>query len=140
MTEQRMVRFGVSMNPRLLERFDEIIMDKGYTNRSEAIRDLVRDYLVQTDWEQGGEVAGTVTLIYNHHVKGLTELLVDLQHEYHPYILSTTHVHLDARNCLEVMVIKGPAKRARMIADQLISVKGVAHGSLSITSTGKDLP
>ena len=140
MSEQRLIRFGVSMNPRLLERFDQSITTKGYTNRSEAIRDLIRDYLVEMEWEQSGEVAGTVTLVYNHHVKGLTDLLVDLQHEYHPYILSTTHVHLDEHNCLEVMIIKGPAEIARMIAEQLISVKGVAHGNLSITSTGKDLP
>ncbi|MGI6038343.1 MAG: nickel-responsive transcriptional regulator NikR, partial [Limnochordia bacterium] len=105
----------------------------------EAIRDLIRDYLVQREWELGEEVAGTVTLIYNHHVKGLSDLLMDLQHDFHDYIISTTHVHLDEHNCLEVLVIKGPAQQVRSIADQLISVKGVKHGSLSITSTGKDL-
>ncbi|NLN16430.1 MAG: nickel-responsive transcriptional regulator NikR [Firmicutes bacterium] len=137
----RLVRFGVSMHPRLLDRFDHVIAKKGYENRSEAIRDLIRDYLVQTDWETDDrEVAGTITLIYNHHVRGLTDVLIDLQHEHHSHILCSSHVHLDEHNCLEVLVVKGPAGKIKAIADRLISVKGVVHGSLSITSTGRDLP
>ncbi|MGI6035033.1 MAG: nickel-responsive transcriptional regulator NikR [Limnochordia bacterium] len=137
----RLVRFGVSMHPRLLDRFDRVIANKGYENRSEAIRDLIRDYLVQTDWEEDErEVAGTITLIYNHHVRGLTDVLIDLQHEHYCHILCSSHVHLDQHNCLEVLVVKGPAGKIKTIADRLISVKGVVHGSLSITSTGRDLP
>jgi CopG family nickel-responsive transcriptional regulator len=128
------------MNPQLLERFDELIRRKGYENRSEALRDLVRDALVEDDWEQDTvEVAGTITLVYDHHVSGLSDLLNDLQHDYHHALVSTLHVHLDAHNCLEVLVVKGPTKMAREIADRLISVKGVKHGKLTITSTGQSL-
>lgn len=137
---QDLVRFGVSMNPQLLEDFDRLIKRKGYENRSEALRDLVRDALVADEWAQDTvEVAGTITLVYNHHVSGLSEMLNDLQHDFHQALVSTLHVHLDAHNCLEVLVVKGPAKQAREIADRLISVKGVKHGKLTITSTGQRL-
>lgn len=133
-----LVRFGVSMTPDLLEKFDELIRKKGYTNRSEAIRDLVRDSLVQEETHaDDAEVAGTVTLIYDHHVAGLSDLLNDLQHDFHPAIVSTLHVHLDAHFCLEVLVLKSTAAAVKRIADRLISVKGVRHGKLTLTSTGQ---
>ncbi len=135
-----LVRFGVSINKGLLVQFDKIIEEKGYSNRSEAIRDLIRNQMVELEWEkEEEEVAGTVTLIYDHHVRGLSELLLEVQHGFHDLILSTMHLHLDHHNCLEVLAVKGAAREVRRIAERLISVKGVKHGRLSITTTGKNL-
>ena len=135
-----LVRFGISMNEQLLEVFDKKIVSQGYANRSEAVRDLIRNRLVEMEWEdENQEVAGTITLVYDHHVRGLSNLLTELQHNWHDMILSTTHVHLDHHNCLEVLVLKGPAGQAREVADKLVSVKGVKHGQLTITSTGQEL-
>ncbi|RJX29245.1 MAG: nickel-responsive transcriptional regulator NikR [Dethiobacter sp.] len=135
-----LIRFGVSINESLLESFDRLIVQKGYHNRSEAIRDLIRNQLVEMEWgKEDEEVAGTVTLIYDHHVRGLSDLLLELQHNYHHLILSTMHMHLDHHNCLEVLAVKGMAREVRQIAERLISVKGVKHGRLTITSTGKNL-
>jgi CopG family nickel-responsive transcriptional regulator len=133
-------RFGVSMAPDLLKRFDEVIAARGYTNRSEAIRDIVRDYLVDHQWGAGDdEVIGTITIVYNHHQPDLTEQLTELQHHHHSAIISTLHVHLDAHHCLEVLVVRGPAAAVRQIADRLISTRGVKHGKLTCTTTGHDL-
>lgn len=135
-----LIRFGVSINEGLLVQFDKIIEQKGYNNRSEAIRDLIRNQMVELEWEKDEEeVAGTVTLIYDHHVRGLSELLLQVQHDSHDLILSTMHLHLDHHNCLEVMAVKGPASEIRSVSERLISVKGVKHGKLTITSTGKNL-
>lgn len=136
----KMVRFGVSINEKLLASFDKEVARHGHANRSEAIRDLIRDQLVELEWaDDVTEVAGTITLVYDHHVRGLTDLLVELQHKYYQLILSTMHVHLEYDNCLEVLVIKGKAKEAKEVANRLIAVKGVKHGKLTITSTGKKL-
>ncbi len=136
----KLIRFGISMNEQLLEKFDRQIVKKGYNNRSEAVRDLIRNQLVQLEWEnEEQEVAGTVTLVYDHHVRGLTNVLTEIQHDFHNLALSTMHVHLDHYNCLEVLVVKGKASDARKLAEKLISIKGVKHGQLSITSTGKNL-
>jgi len=133
-------RFGVSMESSLLERFDALVRERGYANRSEAIRDIIRDVLVERQWEdEGTEVAGTITLVYDHHVNGLSDLLNDLQHEHYRSILSTMHIHLDEHNCLEVLVVKGRAGELRRIAERLIATRGVKHGKLTLTSTGKDL-
>ena len=135
-----LIRFGVSISESLLEAFDRLIVKKGYNNRSEAIRDLIRNQMVEMAWEkEDEEVAGTVTLIYDHHVRGLSALLLELQHNYHHLILSTMHMHLDHHNCLEVLAVKGMAREVRQVAEKLISVKGVKHGKLTITSTGKNL-
>lgn len=135
-----LTRFGVSMRDELLARFDRLIARKGYANRSEAIRDLIRDYLVEEEWQAGEEeVAGTITIVYDHHTNGLSELLNELQHDFHQLIISTVHVHLDHHHCLEVLVVKGRPQEARTVAERLISVKGVKHGKLTITSTGKGL-
>ncbi len=136
----KLIRFGISINEDLLEKFDKIVSRKGYGNRSEAIRDLIRDELVEKEWQSGDEeVAGTITLVYDHHVKGLTPLLLETQHDFHNLILTSTHVHLDHNNCLEVLIIKGKASEAKKIADKLITIKGVKHGKLTITSTGRSL-
>ena len=124
----------------LLERFDQLISQRGYTNRSEAFRDLIREELVERAWESpASEVVGTVTLVYDHHVRLLNEKLTDMQHEYHRSILSTLHVHLDHDNCLEVLVVKGRASEVQRIADALIATKGVKHGRLTITASGAEL-
>lgn len=135
-----LIRFGISMEKELLERLDQEIVKRGYPNRSEAIRDLIRNQLVELDWSRDEEeVAGTITIIYNHHVRGLSDLLLELQHDHHDMIISVMHVHLEHDHCLEVMVIKGPASEAKILAGRLIGVKGVKHGKLTITSTGKRL-
>ncbi len=136
----KLIRFGISMNESLLENFDRIITNKGYTNRSEAIRDLIRSQMVELEWaDENQEVAGTITLVYDHHVRGLNAQLTEIQHDVHDLVLSTMHVHLDHHNCLEVLVIKGKAGDAKKVAEKLISIKGIKHGKLTITSTGKDL-
>ncbi|MEE8637474.1 MAG: nickel-responsive transcriptional regulator NikR [Candidatus Margulisiibacteriota bacterium] len=140
MSDQKVTRFGVSMDPELLDKFDKLISQKGYANRSEAVRDLVRDHLVEKEWEKGkGEVVGTVTLVYDHHVHDLSDKLTDLQHHHYRNIISTTHIHLDGHNCLEVLILKGKSGGVKSIAERLISTKGVKHGRLAMTSTGKEL-
>jgi CopG family nickel-responsive transcriptional regulator len=133
-------RIGVAIDSDLLSSFDRLIADRGYTNRSEAFRDLIRDELVQKSWQSvESEVIGTVTIVYDHHVRLLSEKLTDMQHEHHKSILSTVHVHLDHDNCLEVLLVRGKAKEVQRIADALISTKGVKHGGLTITTTGAGL-
>uniref|UniRef100_UPI001575C3B2 nickel-responsive transcriptional regulator NikR n=1 Tax=Caldanaerobius polysaccharolyticus TaxID=44256 RepID=UPI001575C3B2 len=137
---EEITRFGVSMDTRLLAQFDELIKSKNYSNRSEAIRDLIRDYIVENQWQdEDVETVGTITLVYNHEVRELSDKLVDIQHSFHRNIISTMHVHLDAHNCLEVMVVKGTAAKIRAVADRLISTKGVKHGKLTMTTTGQNL-
>jgi CopG family transcriptional regulator, nickel-responsive regulator len=134
------VRFGISIDDGLLERFDKLVDEKGYVNRSEAIRDLIRDALVEQVWEVGNEeTVGTVTLVYDHHVHDLSDRLTEQQHEHHNEIVSALHVHLDAHNCLEVLVVRGNAAVVKKIADALIGVKGVKHGKLVMTTTGTAL-
>jgi len=133
-------RFGISMDAGLLKRFDAFMKQHGYENRSEAFRGLVRDRLVQEEWKDDGrETVGTITLIYNHHQRDLSEKLISLQHEGHEIVLSAMHVHLDHHNCLEVLAVKGSAAGIRKMADRLIGTRGVKHGKLVMTSTGKDL-
>lgn len=133
------VRFGISLDEKLLVDFDQLIEQKRYTNRSEAIRDLIRASLVENKCESDAEAVGTVTLIYNHHVRDLSDKLTEQQHAHHDQIISALHVHLDAHNCLEVLVVRASAKKIKEIADELIGVKGVKHGKLVMTTTGKDL-
>ena len=134
------IRFGVSLDEKLLDGFDRLISKKGYTNRSEAIRDLIRDSLVKDEWEEGDkETVGTITLVYDHHTRELTHTLTDLQHQHHKSIISTTHIHLDQHNCLEVLVVKGKGGDIKAIADKVIGTKGVKHGKLAMATTGKEL-
>lgn len=134
------IRFGVSIDSELLEGFDRLIARKGYSNRSEAIRDLIRDTLVDVEWAEGDrETVGTITIVYNHEVRELSDKLTDLQHGHFAAIVSALHVHLDAHNCLEVLVVKGKSAEIRAIADAVIGTKGVKHGKLTMTTTGKDL-
>jgi CopG family transcriptional regulator, nickel-responsive regulator len=133
-------RIGVAIDSDLLDQFDQLIAKRGYTNRSEAFRDMIRDELIQKTWESPeSNVVGTVTLVYDHHVRMLNEKLTDMQHEFHRSILSTLHVHLDHDNCLEVLVVRGKAAAVQKIADSLISTKGVKHGRLTLTTSGAEL-
>ena len=133
-------RFGVSLDESLLAKFDRVIGRKGYTNRSEAIRDLIRDNLVREQWELGTEQAvGTITLVYSHDVPDLSDRLTDLQHAHYRSIISALHVHLDPHHCLEVLVLRGKAKDLKAIADRLIGTRGVKHGTFSATAEGPAL-
>jgi CopG family transcriptional regulator, nickel-responsive regulator len=133
-------RFGVSIDSKLIGKFDALIERKGYRTRSEALRDLIRDRLVEEEWESGEtETVGTITLVYNHHTRELDHALTDLQHRSFHRIISALHVHLDAHNCLEVLVVKGKSRDIRRIADSLIGTRGVKHGKLTMTTTGKEL-
>ncbi|HAF70472.1 MAG: Putative nickel-responsive regulator [Acetothermia bacterium 64_32] len=133
------VRFGVSMDEELLARFDELIVRQGYANRSEAIRDLVRERLVRQEWRAGEEVVGVITLVYDHHVRNLEERITDIQHEQFHKVISTMHIHLDHDHCLEVIAVKGKGAEIAELASKLIGLKGVRHGRLTATTTGKGL-
>ena len=133
-------RFGVSIESQLIKKFDALLARKGYATRSEAIRDMIRDTLVEQEWESGKhETVGTITIVYNHHTRELEHALTEMQHKSFHQIISTLHVHLDAHNCLEVLVVKGRSHDIQNIADRLIGTKGVKHGKLTMTTTGKEL-
>jgi len=133
-------RIGVAIDSRLLQKFDDLIARRGYTNRSEAFRDLIRDALIEkTAQRPDSLVVGTLTLVYDHHVRMLSDRLTEMQHENYHHVLSTLHVHLDHDNCLEVLILKGKASVVQKIADALISTKGVKHGRLTITTSGAGL-
>ncbi|MBI3014917.1 MAG: nickel-responsive transcriptional regulator NikR [Candidatus Tectomicrobia bacterium] len=135
-----LTRFGISLEEDLLKKFDSLISRKGYSNRSEAIRDLIRDNLVKQEWDAGDrEIVGAITLVYSHDTRELTDTLTDLQHHFHGATVSTMHVHLDEHNCLEVLVVRGKGNEIKKIADRLIGTKGVKHGKLVVTTTGKRL-
>jgi len=137
---EKLTRFGVSLPEGLLRKFDSLTARKGYSNRSEALRDMIRSRLVEEEWRSSSaETVGTVTLVYDHHSGDLQERLTDLQHDNTRNIVSTTHVHLDEHNCLEVLIVRGKSGKIRGIADRLISTKGVKHGKLVMTTTGKEL-
>ena len=138
----KIVRFGISMDDHLLDQFDHLIQKNGYSNRSEAIRDLVREQLVREEWDENDmsqETVGTITLIFDHHKRELMDHLTEHQHQHHDSVISSMHVHLDHDNCLEVLAVRGKAKDIKRLASDLISKKGVKHGKLVMTSMGKNL-
>jgi CopG family nickel-responsive transcriptional regulator len=134
-----LVRFGVSLEKSLLESFDRLINDCGYTNRSEALRDLIRQELVKDEWKSGKEVAGAVILVYDHHKRELLDRITDVQHDFQKLIISTQHVHLDHDNCLELVAVRGRSTEVQRLAGILKAIKGVKHCSLSMSSTGRAL-
>ncbi len=132
MSDQNLIRFGVSVERDLFQEFEDRITAKGYTNRSEAIRDLMRDFLLEERLTQNEEeqVVGTITIIYNHQIRDLSDRLTEIQHDYHHGIISTLHVHLDALYCLEVLVVRGKLTEVQLMAGKMLSMKGVLHGKL----------
>ena len=134
-----LTRTGLSIDRELLAKFDVAIAKRNYKNRSEAVRDLIRDHLVGEEADSNKVVVGTLTIVYDHHRPNLTEKLVEAQHHAGSSVLAATHVHLDPHNCLEVVIMRGRSKELRHLADHLLSLRGVKHGQLVITSTGKDL-
>lgn len=134
-----LVRTGLSLERDLLESFDKAIGRKGYLNRSEAIRDLIRQYLVEEAAGENKVVVGTLTMVYEHHRPNLSEKLVSAQHHAASKVLAATHVHLDHHNCLEVVIMKGHSDELKQVAHQMLSLRGVKHGKLVITTTGKYL-
>ncbi len=137
MTE--LTRLSLSIEKSLLEQLEKLRKDSKYANRSEFIRDMIREQLVERQWQEDRQSLGTITLLYNHHLHKLSEKLTDLQHDHHQSILVSTHVHLDKHLCAEVLLVKGRASRIRKLADLLRQQKGVLHAALSISSTGKTL-
>ncbi|MDD4362737.1 MAG: nickel-responsive transcriptional regulator NikR [Atribacterota bacterium] len=135
----KLVRFSVSLDEMLLMRFDNHIKGKNYKNRSEALRDLIREDLVEKEWENNDRVTGTITLVYDHHKGGLVNKLTNLQHNYHNMIVSTQHIHLDHDNCLEVIIVQGEAQAIKKLTSELKTVKGVKFGDLSMATFGKEL-
>ncbi|MFH1437935.1 MAG: nickel-responsive transcriptional regulator NikR [Pseudomonadota bacterium] len=130
-------RFGVSIEKQLLEKFDGLIRRRKYRNRSEAIRDLMRSALIEEEWRGGKkDVMGLISLLYDHHTRLLQSKLTKIQHDHHLKIVSTLHVHMDHRSCLEVMVVRGSAAEIQSLANRLISVRGVKHGKVIATSKG----
>jgi CopG family nickel-responsive transcriptional regulator len=134
-----LVRFGVSLEKELLAKFDKHIKEKNYPTRSKAIGDLIREDLVKKEWVEGKEVVGAITLVYNHHRRELVNRLTDVEHDFHQLIISSQHVHLDEANCLEIVVVKGKPREIEELAHSLKSTKGVKHGSLTMTTTGKEI-
>lgn len=137
---ENIVRFGVSLDEKLLRRFDAAIRRTGYQSRSEAIRDLIRSDLVARQWKESKEVVGVVMLVYDHHGRQLQEAITDLQHRHLGEIVSTQHVHLDHDNCLEVVIVRGRSGSVEKLAGRLKALRGVKHCSLSMSTTGSGIP
>jgi CopG family nickel-responsive transcriptional regulator len=139
--EQELMRIGVSLPEKLLTRFDDIILQRGYSSRSEGIRDAIRNYIVHYEWmsDVQGERVGVITLVYSHSQRGLVENLTEIQHDFGAIIQSSLHVHLDHDNCLEVVVLKGDGQDVKKAAESMMALKGVKHVKLTTTSMGKEL-
>jgi CopG family nickel-responsive transcriptional regulator len=132
-------RFSISLEKGLLDTFDRYIRVRHYDNRSEAIRDLIRKALVKKEWVSDAQVMGVITLVYDHHQPRLQEKVTEVQHDLHHHIVSSTHVHMDNHNCMEVIIVKGKAGEIQKLADRLIALRGIRDGSLTMSSTGKEL-
>jgi len=139
--EQELTRIGVSLPENLLNKFDDIILQRGYSSRSEGIRDAIRNYIVHYEWmsDVHGERVGVITIVFSHVQKGLETNLTEIQHEFSDIIHSSMHIHLDHDNCLEVAVLRGEGQEVRKAAERMMSLKGVKHVKLTTTSLGKEL-
>lgn len=132
-------RIGITIPENLLQQFDKHITERGYTNRSKAVCDMIRDSLTQEEWKsEKVEVVGAVAIVYDHHTRDLNARLTEIQHQHHQYILSTTHVHIDHHNCLEIIALKGPGNKIRALGETLIATRGVLHGKMIFSTTGKE--
>ncbi len=141
MHDSSIVRFGVSISSGLLEKFDALIHEKEYTNRSEAIRDLIRDKLVEADWDRENDTTtliGAITIVYDHHTRDIGDRLTTIAHDHHDLIISSMHVHLTHDSCMEVILVKGLGRAIRTFADSVISIRGVKHGKLVVTGLVED--
>jgi CopG family nickel-responsive transcriptional regulator len=135
-----LIRFGISLDNGLLKKFDGHLSRKGYDSRSEAIRDLIREDLVKEEWaHEDKQTAGAIILIYDHHQRQLLGKITDIQHDHQELIVSTQHIHLDHHSCLEIIAVRGTGKEIKQLADNLRALKGVKHGTLSLTTMGQDL-
>ncbi|HSO09391.1 MAG TPA: nickel-responsive transcriptional regulator NikR [Desulfoprunum sp.] len=132
-------RFSISLEENLLEIFDNHIRARSYTNRSEAIRDLIRKAFVKKEWQADKEVMGVISLVYDHHQHKLQDKVTEVQHGYHHHIVSTTHVHMDHDNCLEVIIVRGKAREIQELTDKLVALRGIRDGHLAMSSTGRFL-
>lgn len=140
MKKETVSRFSLSMPAGLVRQLDQMVKAKGYVNRSQAVADMVGAHLVEHQGEEGDrEIAGTITLVYDHHKRNVQALLTDIQHDHQEVIIATLHVHLDHHNCMEVLAVRGKAGVVRLVADQLIAARGVKHGKLTVTTTGEDI-
>lgn len=135
----KLTRFSVSLEQDLLTRFLRLAKKHGWQNRSEALRHLMRDALVQEEWAGDDEIVGTITIVYDHHKRELVDKLTSVQHDHHDAVMAATHIHLDHDNCLEMIAVKGRASRVQKIADALMGARGVKHGKMTITTTGRKL-
>ncbi len=136
-----LVRFSISVEESLLERFENLLRKQGYTNRSEAIRDLVRQELVKHEWteQENISVVGAISIVYNHHKRDLLNKITNIQHQFHELIISSQHIHLDHDNCFEVILIRGNPPQAQLLANNLKATKGIKHVSINMSSTGRDI-
>ena len=134
-----LTRTGVSIEEDLLAQFDRVIARRGYRNRSEAIRDLIRESLVSEAIDKNKQVVATLSMIYDHHRPNLSDKLNEIQHHSHGNVMAATHVHLDEDNCLEVVIMKGRSGEVKHLADHMLAMRGVKHGKLVLTTTGKDV-
>jgi CopG family nickel-responsive transcriptional regulator len=134
MGDEKLSRFGISMEESLLAQFDRYCRQHSYSNRSEAIRDLIRKALIEEEWQQNRETVAALTLVYDHHVPGLTEKLTRFQHDFPGQVIATLHVHLGHHACLETIVARGKALELKALADRLIALRGVKHGALTGTT------
>ena len=140
MKKETVSRFSLSMPAGLVRRLDQMVKSKGFVNRSQAVADMVSAHLVEHQGEEGDrEIAGTITLVYDHHKRNVQALLTDIQHDHQEVIIATLHVHLDHHHCMEVLAVRGKAAIVRLVADQLIAARGVKHGKLTVTTTGEDI-
>jgi CopG family nickel-responsive transcriptional regulator len=131
-----MKRFSVSLEDDLLRRFDEYLRERSFKNRSEAVRDLIRDAFLRREWEEDGNVIGVISLVYDHATPQLQSKITGLQHDFHERIISTTHVHVDHENCLEIIIVSGMASNISSLADRLQAIRGVRNCNLSVTAAG----
>ena len=132
-------RFSISLEKKLLEKFDRYISMRKYTNRSEAIRDLIREAFVREEWDSDKEVIGVITFIYDHHQPKLQEKITEIQHDFYEDVVSATHIHIDHHNCLEVVIITGKAKKVSDLHESIKALRGVKNANLSMSTKGGDL-
>ena len=135
----RLIRFGVSIEERLLKKFDKLLRKQYYKNRSEALRDLIRSELIKEEWLKKGKITGGIAFVYNHHKRQLVNNLLDVQHDHQDIVVSSQHVHLDHDNCLEIVIVKGESEKVRNLFFSIKALKGVKHVDILKSTTGSGI-